>query len=98
MAKLKFEKWSNVGDVLTSEELKHVCGGMGNGSGEQISCFCVYTYYNNSMSTHPYETSTFLVAYSPTECNNECVRFCNQSSNNASACEAVCGSNMCEDL
>ena len=54
MAKLKFEKWSNVGDVLTSEELKHVCGGMGNGSGEQISCFCVYTYYNNSMSTHPY--------------------------------------------
>ena len=31
MVKLKFKQWSNVGDVLTSEELKHVCGGMGSG-------------------------------------------------------------------
>lgn len=32
MAKLKIKQWSNVGDILTSEELKHVCGGVGSGN------------------------------------------------------------------
>ena len=38
MAKLKFEKWLNAGDVLTSEELKHVCGGMSSGGSIGEDC------------------------------------------------------------
>ena len=98
MKKLKFKTWLNLGDVLTIEELKHVFGGIGSGSGEQISCFCIYTKYDSSTSTHPYETSIFLTAYTPAECKNKCDSFCRDSSNHASACEAVCGYSMCEDL
>lgn len=38
MVKLKFKQWSNVGDVLTSEELKHVCGGLSSGSDDGDDC------------------------------------------------------------
>ncbi len=38
MVKLKFKKWSNVGDVLTCEELKHVCGGMSSGGSTGEDC------------------------------------------------------------
>jgi len=36
MAKLKLRNLSNIGDILTSDELKHVYGGEGSGSGSYI--------------------------------------------------------------
>jgi len=36
MAKLKLKNLSNIGDVLTCEELKHIYGGEGSGSGSYI--------------------------------------------------------------
>ena len=41
MTKLKLRDWSHVGDVLTSEELKVICGGADNGSvnGPQWRCY-----------------------------------------------------------
>ena len=36
MAKLKLRNLSNIGDVLTCEELKHIYGREGSGSGSYI--------------------------------------------------------------
>jgi natural product precursor len=43
MAKLKLKNLSNIGDILTSEELKHVYGGeVDSGS----KCACLPSWYN----------------------------------------------------
>lgn len=97
MAKLKLKNLSNIGDVLTSEELKHIYGGDGSGSGvgsEPISCFCVYTEANDPMHPEPYETSVPLSAYTNTDCKNMCEKVCRDVVGH-SACEAVCGYSMC---
>lgn len=68
MKKLKFKIWSNLGDVLTIEELKHVCGGVTSGASEPISYFCVYDISNDPLTPHPYSASKFLIAYTNVNC------------------------------
>lgn len=93
MKKLKFKIWSNLGDVLTIEELKHVCGGVTSGASEPISYFCVYDISNDPLTPHPYSASKFLIAYTNVNCISQCTRLCHTVG--VSNCEAVCGYEMC---
>lgn len=94
MTKLRLKTWSKVGDVLTSEELKHVCGGIGSGSDEPISCSCVYNICNDPLIPYPYETSKPLIAYTSADCITQCDRLCYTVG--ISDCEAICGSEACK--
>jgi natural product precursor len=49
MKKLKLKNLSKVGDVLTSEELKHIYGGDGSGSGSSCgTCRCYIQFSDGS--------------------------------------------------
>lgn len=50
MKKLKLKNLSAIGNVLTSEELKHVYGGIGSGNGGTCTC----TLYHRILQDHTY--------------------------------------------
>ena len=77
MAKLKFEKWSNVGDVLTNEELKHVCGGMSNGT-SAYCVSCVLKLENGIDMVIPCDS-----LQNQSNCNAGCISQCTQYNHTA---------------
>lgn len=79
MVKLKFKKWSNVGDVLTSDELKHVCGGMSSASTTYCS-FCVIGLANNSELVISSESLSNQNNY-----NQGCISYCLEYNKTASS-------------
>lgn len=96
MEKLKLKNLSKVGDVLTSEELKLIYGGVGSGSGSgnsPINCVCIFTVANDPLSTIPYEMSEPITAYTNADCKSLCEKKCTVVG--ISCCEAACGDSMC---
>lgn len=84
MVKLKFKQWSNVGDVLTNEELKHVCGGMSSG----IYCaYCVLHLENDLELVIACESLP-----NQNNCNQACASRCNEyntTANDGSKCKSI---------
>jgi hypothetical protein len=88
MVKLKFKQWSNVGDVLTSEELKHVCGGLGSGSDPETYCaYCVLHLENKLELVIACESLP-----NQNNCNQACVSRCNGyngTANEGNKCKSI---------
>ena len=87
MKKLKLKNLSAIGNVLTSEELKHVYGGAGSGSGGSgYQCTIMYDIANL-----PYPPTTgmeTIIVASKQECKDKCFRKCYYDYD-FSDCEAV---------
>lgn len=77
MKKLKFKHWLIFGDVLTSEELKHVCGGFCSTSGDNGKvCKCSYYEYNSTTEKETHKTETISNIYTEDDCYRECKKKC----------------------
>lgn len=91
MKKLKLKNLANVGNVLTSEELKHVYGGTGSGgygsggSGNACTLFC--TYSGDPLNPIPYETIEVIAVSTLADCLDACTR--KSRSNGYSGCDAI---------
>lgn len=77
MAKLKLKNLSNIGDVLTSEELKLIYGGTGSGSGKE--CICYYTLWKGTTEASA-GSEVIEVANSQSMCTSMCTPLCFTSS------------------
>jgi natural product precursor len=89
MKKLKLKNLSKAGNVLTSEELKHVYGGAvlgNNGSyGSGYRCVCTYTYYDSGLGSE-YNWSVIIPnVFNPSTCKKKCDEMCNDA--NKDNCE-----------
>ena len=71
MTKLKLKNWSRVGDALTSEELKHVYGGV-RGSGVACTLFCIRT--DDPLHPYPYEITVIFEVSGYPECKQRCLK------------------------
>ncbi len=86
MKKLKLKNLSAIGNVLTSEELRHVYGGNGSG-GSGYVCTLICTYSEDPLNPIPYETTEVIAVSTLSACLDACVR--KSRSNGYSACDAV---------
>lgn len=98
MKKLKLKNLANVGNVLTSEELKHVYGGIGSGGngsgGSGYACTLICTYSGDPLNPIPYETIDVIAVYSLSACLDACLR--KNHSMGYSGCDAVYEGNVYE--
>lgn len=90
MKKLKLKNLSKAGNVLTSEELKHVYGGAvleNNDYGSGYRCVCVYTYYHPSLGSECDWSVIIPDVFDPRTCEDRCQTLCIE--NHYSNCESI---------
>ena len=78
MAKLKLKNLSNIGDVLTSGELKFIYGGASgspNCGSANSKCCCTYTEYDAITNKEKTKKSP-LQAACESDCANQCHNIC----------------------